>query len=296
MTIFFPDVSHYQAGLSLAGATAVIAKATEGTSFTDASYLNFRNQAAQRGIPFTGYHWVDSGDLQRQAEHAHSVLGATPTMWDAEAAGATVPRLVDLTNRYRGLGGNPRLVYLPHWFWQQLGSPDLRPLASAGLSLVSSNYAGYSDTGPGWAPYGGMAPRIWQYTDSQLFNGYRVDFNAYKGTVDDLRALLGLNGGGDVSFEDVIVGESQLYDQAANRSTPTGRNFANDFYSLVSASVRDEFAAVNAALAEIKSMLAVLAPGAPFPEHTHPVTGQTGPAVNTATATAEIPTQAAPDS
>jgi hypothetical protein len=114
-------------------------------------------------------------------------------MWDAEADGSTVPRLVQLTSAFRNLGGNPRLVYLPHWWWQQIGSPDLTPLARAGLSLISSDYTSYSDNGPGWTPYGGMTPVIWQYTDAQPFNGQSVDFNAYKGTVDELRVLLGIN-------------------------------------------------------------------------------------------------------
>lgn len=37
---------------------------------------------------------------------------------------------------------------------------------------------------------------------------------------------------GYVSEEDVIKGESALWDQAANRNTPTGRNFANDVYAI----------------------------------------------------------------
>jgi hypothetical protein len=255
MTIFFPDVSTFQAGLSLHGAVAAIAKATEGTNITDGSYSNFRSQASNLGIPFAGYHFVNSSDIGQQAAHAHSVIGAAPTMFDAEVSGATVSRLVDLTNQYRALGGNPTLVYLPHWWWQQLGSPDLRPLADLGLSLISSQYTTYSDSGPGWAPYGGMTPAIWQYTDTHSFNGMTVDFNAYKGTVEQLRELFE---GGGVSTEDVIIGESQLFDQAANRSTPTGRNFANDFYVVVSAALSDEFSKVNATLAQIQATLATL--------------------------------------
>lgn len=190
----FPDVSHYQSGLSLKGAPACIAKATQGSTYRDPGYPGFKAQAAAFGVPFAAYHWVDTSDLAAQAANAHAVIGSTPTMWDAEAAGATVPRLVELTARYRALGGNPRLVYLPHWWWQDhLGSPDLRPLTAAGLGLVSSSYpaAGYTDAGPGWAAYGGVTPVIWQYTDKQPFGGQRVDFNAYRGTATQLATLLG---------------------------------------------------------------------------------------------------------
>ena len=191
--ITFPDVSHYQSGLRLDGATAVIAKATEGTSFVDGSYVDFQAQAATLNIPFCAYHWVNATDLAGQAAHAYSHVGATPMMWDAEAAGATVPRLVELTSRYRALGGVVHLVYLPHWWWQShLGSPDLTPLRDAGLCLVSSNYpaAGYTDTGPGWAPYGGVTPVQWQYTDAAAFGGTRVDFNAFKGSAAEWAALI----------------------------------------------------------------------------------------------------------
>ena len=67
-----------------------------------------------------------------------------------------------------------------------------------------------------------------------------------------------------MSAEDVIVGESRLFDQAANRSTPTGRNFANDFYVVVSAALSDEFSKINATLSQIQATLATLT-GAPTP-------------------------------
>ena len=191
MTIQFPDLSHHKQ-VSLDGALALITKATQGTSYVDPTYATYKADADRRGIPFAGYHWVDFADIGSQALHSYKVMGSVPCMWDAEAAGATVPRLAELTRRYRELGGNPRLVYLPRWFWRDhLGSPSLRPLVDEGLALVSSAYpsSGYSDTGIGWQPYGGMSPAIWQYTDAHPFNGAAVDFNAFKGTVDQLRAL-----------------------------------------------------------------------------------------------------------
>lgn len=190
-TTFFPDISHYQTGLNLKGAPAVIAKATEGSTFRDPAYAGFTAQAATLGIPFAAYHWLNTVDLAAQAANAFAVARSTPLMWDCEAAGATVPRILDITTRYRNLGGIATLCYLPRWWWQQLGSPDLRPLAAAGLAIVSSNYpaAGYTEAGPGWTAYGGVTPTIWQYTSSQPFNGQTVDFNAYRGSVDQLRTL-----------------------------------------------------------------------------------------------------------
>jgi len=57
------------------------------------------------------------------------------------------------------------------------------------MLLVSSDYTGYSDNGPGWAAYGGMTPVIWQYTSSAALNGVsNVDMNAYQGTLADFQA------------------------------------------------------------------------------------------------------------
>jgi hypothetical protein len=195
--VHYPDVSGYQAGMSLAGAPAAMAKATEGSSWTDPAYVGFRDQAARLGIPFSAYHWINTAAADAQAAHCFAVVGPnTPVMWDCEAAGATVGQILAVTAAYRRLGGRATTCYMPHWWWQSIGSPDLRPLAAAGLALVSSSYpaAGYSDTGPGWAPYGGVAPTIWQYTDKGPFGGRSVDFNAFRGTVDQLRSVF--NGGG----------------------------------------------------------------------------------------------------
>lgn len=51
MTVFGPDISSYQAGLNLSrltDASFVIAKATEGTYYTDADYQGWRRQVATR--------------------------------------------------------------------------------------------------------------------------------------------------------------------------------------------------------------------------------------------------------
>lgn len=206
MTIHFPDVSHYQNGLKLTGAVAVIVKATEGDGFTDFAYPGFQAQARDLGVPFVAYHWVNNQPIEAQARHAYNVVGPVPLMWDAEAGGSSVPRLVELTRVYRDLGGVVNLVYLPRWWWRDhLGMPDLRPLAEVGLSLISSAYpaTGYSETGVGWQPYGGMTPVQWQYTSSYPFNGYKVDFNAFKGTVAQWWAIAA-KGGDDMQLSDVV--------------------------------------------------------------------------------------------
>jgi len=190
VTIFFPDISSYEAGLMIqSGTVAVIAKATEGTYYRDAQYANFKAQAAHVGAVFSAYHFLKAGNGAGQADYCHAMVGSTPVMLDVETEGTSKPTVADCADfisRMRALGGRVWGAYFPQWYWQQVGGN----LASLGVAVVASNYTSYSDTGPGWAPYGGVSPALWQYTDKQPYGGQTMDFNAYKGTVQQLAALI----------------------------------------------------------------------------------------------------------
>jgi len=200
MTIFYPDVSSYQAGISFAGCIIAVAKATEGTGYTNPDYASAKVRAADAGAYFCAYHFLRAGNGAAQASYAHGVVGSdVPLMIDCEAeynangtlaSAPQVSDIVDFVNQYRALGGKTYLLYLPHWYWQgDMGQASLAPVINLGMLLVSSDYTAYSDTGPGWAPYGGMTPIIWQYTSGATLNGVsNVDMNAYKGTVADFQA------------------------------------------------------------------------------------------------------------
>ncbi len=197
MTIFYPDISSYQAGLSLNGALAVSCKATEGTSYFNSTYGLFKAAATALGIFFFGYHFLRAGNAAAQANYCFSKVGSTPVMLDFEPATGSSPSLADacaFIDQYRKLGGNIWLAYLPRWYWSgTLGAPSLKPLSDRGMLIVSSSYGhpySDSDTAAGWQPYGGIAPTVWQYTDALKFNGYSIDFNAYRGTLEEFRALV----------------------------------------------------------------------------------------------------------
>ena len=195
MTVFYPDVSHFQAGLSLSGAQLVMAKATEGTTYRDASFPGFKQWCNEHGVWFAAYHFLHAGNAAAQAQFCKTVVpDGVGLMIDCEPTGPSNPNLSDVmafTTEYRKIGGRVHLLYLPEWYWKQLGSPDLHLMADNDrLALVSSWYGPYSDTGYGWTPYGGVDPAIWQYTDTQDFNGQKVDFNAYRGTLAELERLM----------------------------------------------------------------------------------------------------------
>lgn len=210
MTLLGPDIYNGQNGLDLshlAEASFVFAKASEGTYYSDASYAGWRAQARQLGTPFAWYHFLTTQDPAAQVQHTLACIGdkTLPGMLDVEPQLQTgsKPTLGDITayaDIARSAGMNLRLVYLPHWYWQQIGSPDLTPLADRGLFLVSSSYPGGTgspaalypgDGAAGWASYGGMTPAFYQYTNQASDGGWVLDFNAFRGTRAQLLAVLG---------------------------------------------------------------------------------------------------------
>jgi len=250
VTIFGIDISSYQRGLDLGhlGASSfVLAKTTEGTYYTDAFYQGWRQQAAALGKPFVWYHFLSGEDARAQAAHTLANVGDTtlPGMLDFEPAGSFNPTLaqaVAYVDAATAAGLRLRLVYLPRWYWRQIGSPDLSALAARGLSLVSSSYVGGSgnptalypgDSAAGWQAYGGMAPLLYQYTNSGADGGQsNLDYNAFRGTVAELMTELGTvsQGASDVNLTDklgpVSAGMAALTPDAAAEGLGQGSEFS----------------------------------------------------------------------
>ncbi|NUP52094.1 MAG: glycoside hydrolase [Catenulispora sp.] len=209
MTIFGPDISSYQHGLnltSLADAAFVIAKTTEGTYYTDADYEGWRLQAEVLHKPFAWYHFLSGEPAAAQAAHTAQHVGdaALPGMLDAEPAGSFSPTFAQILayiDAAHAAGLNLRLLYLPEWYWRQIGSPDLTPVAERGVHLVSSAYPGGSgspaaiypgDGAAGWQSYGGMTPLIYQFTDKATDGGQPLDYNAFRGDLAAFEGALAL--------------------------------------------------------------------------------------------------------
>lgn len=193
MTLFFPDVSPFQGAIPLAGAPAVCLKATEGSTWSSGSWFTAAVARAHAAGAFTtAYHFLHAGNAAGQAAWCNARDGGLPLMLDWEPSGSSRPGVGDAAafiDAYRKAGGTCNLMYLPHWYWDQLGRPSLVPFINRKMALWSSAYTAYSDHGSGWAAYGGMDVAIWQYTSSHQFNGQLVDFNAFKGTLAQLQLL-----------------------------------------------------------------------------------------------------------
>jgi hypothetical protein len=207
VTIYGPDISSYQAGLDLsrlADASFVIAKASEGTYYTDAAYQGWRRQATSLKRPFVWYHFLSSESVSAQVTHTKACVGdpTLPGMLDVEPTGTSKPTLqqvLDYADASKAAGLRLRLVYLPHWYWQELGSPSLSGLTARGLALISSSYPGGTgsatrlypgDKASGWNSYGGVIPALYQYTNQAGDGGQALDYNAFRGTAEQFAALL----------------------------------------------------------------------------------------------------------
>lgn len=207
MTLYGPDVSSYQRGLDLSRlqhADFIIAKTTEGSYYADGDYDEWRQQAATIGKPFMWYHFLtpEPTGLQINNNRAHVRDLLLPGMLDCEPSGSNPGPSFDQIMAYvtaaHAAGLRLELVYLPRWYWQQIGAPDLRPLVALGVSLVASSYVEAGgppdeiypgDSAGGWTPYGNVSPMLYQFTNKAVDAGQTLDYNAFRGTEATFRSL-----------------------------------------------------------------------------------------------------------
>jgi len=163
-----------------------------------------RGQAC--GLLSMGYHYLRSGNEAQQAGvfcQQLAAVGGVPGMLDAEAitaVGGTPTLAVAGIHRFLDAcatnGAHIPLLYLPRWYWQRMGSPDLSglPMLWASSYVAGTGYASalYESVTPRyWAAYGNLPVAVLQFTDQALVAGYRIDADAYLGTRDDFAKLIG---------------------------------------------------------------------------------------------------------
>lgn len=181
-------------------------KVSEGTgTFGGLDWIR-RGQAC--GLLSLGYHYLRSGDEVAQAAvfcQQLAAAGGVPGMLDAEAITAvgqtptlTVAGIHRFLDACAANGARVPLLYLPRWYHQRMGSPDLTGLPQLWASsyVAGTGYASvlYEAVTPSsWAPYGGLPVSVLQFTDRALVNGQRIDADAFLGTRDDFTKLLGPN-------------------------------------------------------------------------------------------------------
>ncbi|MGV9666924.1 GH25 family lysozyme [Nocardia niigatensis] len=208
------DISHYQDGLDLAqvfaeGFEFVIAKVSEGDYYRDPSWPAFRDATLAAGRILVGYHYVrDDVDPDAQADAFVDHLGDTsiPAMLDHEQNSGDIATFRAFRDAIEARGVRAALAYLPRWYWDRIGRPDLSgipPLMSSDYGpgragFASAIYPGHADIG--WQPYGGGEVAVFQFSDSGSVAGRSLDVDAFRGTPNQLRDLL--TGAEDMAFTD----------------------------------------------------------------------------------------------
>lgn len=205
---FAIDISHHQAkSLDLAqtrrdGCELAILKAGEGNSFVDPDFASNLAEANAAG-QLTAAYWYQRAGISA-AEHVAAIKRVVPTnvplIPDVEANSGGVGLTRDLIGLLRAAGYRVPLMYLPRWYWQQLGSPSLAGLPPLWSSRYPNNVVGLLASewaevpASYWAGYGGLDVALLQFTSSARIAGYQpLDASAFRGTRDQLAALLGQN-------------------------------------------------------------------------------------------------------
>ena len=222
--IFGVDVSHHQGavdhrGVRGAGMDFLIAKISQGTGMRDKQWARNRDGARAAGLIVAGYHYIDTADAAAQARNCAAHIGdrSIPVALDHERGGGDFANFRRVLDAFRAVGLRVVLSYIPPFYWREIGTPNL-----AGIPPLWK--ARYPTTNPGtpsglfsrvpasyWDDYGGNRTVILQFADSATITGQRMDCNAYRGTRDQLIALLGgaaVAGGGVTppTTEDFLMG------------------------------------------------------------------------------------------
>jgi hypothetical protein len=209
VTLFYPDVSNnnwsstqdltnFLEQLVPEGFSGVCHKVSEGDYYEDPYWPTVQQWCGRNNLPLIGYHYVTTDDPASQARTWHGNNGGTQAMLDWEQNSGGVANLTAVVNAFNAAGVTVQLGYFPQWYWSNQGGGSLAGLANAVVSSAYPDGSGYASTiyansggnsGVGWAPYGGITPAAWQFTDHADIAGFRVDCNAYLGA--DITILFG---------------------------------------------------------------------------------------------------------
>lgn len=214
MVAFAVDISHHQAGISIPqikaeGISALIARVgqaagtrRDGHTYADTrdrEWAHHRDAARAVGLPLVGYWYIGNGRTpDANAAMCRDWMGdpTIPLMLDHEDASGSISFYRASLLAFEAAGLNVVLGYVPRWYWSAVGGGDL-----SGPPLVNSAYPGGTGTpaqiwGTGarfaqyYAGYGGGVPALHQFTNQASVAGYRVDCSAFRGTHDELMALI----------------------------------------------------------------------------------------------------------
>lgn len=205
--LFGIDTSYHQTGLNVgqlkpAGVAFVIARTAQAKggpygTIKDPMYQTHKANAAAAGQLFSSYFYVGNGLTPQQNVDLHASVEpdrSVPLMLDVETGSGDVAFLRQVHAAFVAAGYHVWGTYLPRWYWQQVGSPDLTGLPPLVSSRYPDNVSGsiaaeYNDTPDSyWLPYGGLGIVMIQFSSAGHVPPYagNLDLDAFKGTRDQL--------------------------------------------------------------------------------------------------------------
>lgn len=222
MGVFGVDVSNWQASFDFRGWEFAFIKATQGNWFKDARFNQHLTNARNAGCLVAAYHYQETSDVESQIANIKSMVPTdVPVIIDVENGSGGVDITRRLVDRLWQEGYRVPFLYLPRWYWNNIGKPDLTGLPQLWASWYPDYVARPREQGiamvpqSAWSNYGGLSVSIMQFTSTPF------DQNYFPGTRDDLaRRLNGGTGGGgtdDMSWSEpieVVKGDEVWEDSA----------------------------------------------------------------------------------
>lgn len=217
--LFGIDISHHQAGINLKAARAngvefVLARIGQGAgggyaTTRDREWERHRDGARAAGCALVGYWYIGSGiSPEENARLAASWIGdrSIPVALDAEKGSGDIAFIRATLEAFRRQGMSVVLTYLPRWYWQQIGQPNLNALPVLWSSRYPDNTPGSlpdeyrSAPASYWDGYGSLPVSVLQFSSSGRIPaayGGNLDVNAYLGTRAQFDLLIGSTTTGD---------------------------------------------------------------------------------------------------
>ncbi|MGG4217502.1 GH25 family lysozyme [Paenibacillus jamilae] len=199
------DVSHYNGDIdwqqvAAAGKTFAFIKATEGTKFLDNQFLANVQGARDANILVGAYHFLNATTVDGARQEAANFARAL----DSAGGRLDLPPVMDYENNPKGL--TPvQISEVAHAFLDEMEKLTGRePIVYTGnvfaskfdptFSMYKLWVARYSTTQKPTAVPAWNSWWAWQYSSTGSVPGIRgqVDLDEYNGTIDELRASLGL--------------------------------------------------------------------------------------------------------
>jgi len=199
MTRRIIDISHHQGAVDFTkvaanGIVAIIAKATEGATWVDPAYQEFKSAAMKHNFLWGSFHFGTAADVDAQVEHYLATIKVTDDELlcldfeeNPNKQSMTVRQAREFVSLIRERLGRYPVLYGGIWLKQHLDGKADRLLSKCPLWIAQ--YAEEPTLPPGWKKYA-----LWQYTDGESGPAPRnvdgigpCDRNQYNGTVAQLR-------------------------------------------------------------------------------------------------------------